>query len=40
MVGAQAYFEYLTGVRADCSLNAYASGEGALAAAELSKFKS
>ncbi len=39
MVGAQAYFEYLKGVAADCSLNAYASGEAAEAAAELMKFK-
>ncbi|MBQ7835934.1 MAG: tRNA (adenosine(37)-N6)-threonylcarbamoyltransferase complex transferase subunit TsaD [Clostridia bacterium] len=38
MVGAQAYYEYKTGVVADCSLNAYASGEGAMAAAALSKF--
>ncbi len=39
MVGAQAYFEYLNGTTADCSLNAYASGEAAEAAAELMKFK-
>ena len=39
MVGAQAYFEYKNGVRADCSLNAYASGEAAEAAAELMKFE-
>ena len=39
MVGAQAYFEYKNGVRADCTLNAYASGEAAEAAAELMKFE-
>lgn len=39
MVGAQAYFEYLNGTVAGCSLNAYASGEAAEAAAELMKFK-
>lgn len=33
MVGAQAYFEFLAGVRGSTSLNAYASGEGAAAAA-------
>jgi len=32
MVGAQTYFEYLSGVRGDTDLNAYASGEGAEAA--------
>ncbi|MBE6587492.1 MAG: tRNA (adenosine(37)-N6)-threonylcarbamoyltransferase complex transferase subunit TsaD [Ruminococcaceae bacterium] len=32
MVGAQAYYEYLSGVRGDTDLNAYASGEGAEAA--------
>ncbi len=39
MVGAQAYYEYKRGVFADCSLNAYASGEAAEAAEELNKFK-
>jgi len=37
MVGAQCYFEYLSGVRASTDLNAYASGEGAAAAAALKK---
>ena len=32
MVGAQAYYEYMDGVRGDTDLNAYASGEGAMAA--------
>ncbi len=32
MVGAQAYYEYLSGARGDTDLNAYASGEGAEAA--------
>ena len=32
MVGAQAYFEYLAGIRAGTDLNAFASGEGAEAA--------
>lgn len=32
MVGAQAYYEYISGVRGDTDLNAYASGEGAEAA--------
>ncbi|MBQ2730306.1 MAG: tRNA (adenosine(37)-N6)-threonylcarbamoyltransferase complex transferase subunit TsaD [Clostridia bacterium] len=32
MVGAQAYYEYMSGVRGDTDLNAYASGEGAEAA--------
>ncbi len=35
MVGAQAYFEYLSGVRAYTDLNAFASGEGAAAAAAI-----
>ena len=35
MVGAQAYFEYFGGVRGDTDLNAYASGEGAEAAAAI-----
>ncbi len=39
MVGAQAYYEYKAGITADVSLNAYASGEAAEAAAELEKFK-
>ena len=38
MVGAQAYYEYKVGVAADESLNAYASGEAAEAAAEIKKF--
>lgn len=29
MVGAQAYYEYISGARGDTDLNAYASGEGA-----------
>ena len=29
MIGVQGYFEYMAGVRADCSLNAYASEEAA-----------
>lgn len=33
MIGAQAYFEYEAGVRADASLNAFASDESAAAAA-------
>lgn len=39
MVGAQAYYEALSGVFADERLNAYASGEAAEAAAELAKFR-
>lgn len=39
MVGAQAYYEALSGVFADERLNAYASGEAAEAAAELMKFR-
>ena len=35
MVGAQTYYEYIAGVRGYSDLNAYASGEGALAAAAL-----
>lgn len=32
MVGAQGYYEYMSGIRASTDLNAYASGEGAEAA--------
>ena len=32
MVGAQGYYEYLSGIRGGTDLNAFASGEGALAA--------
>lgn len=39
MVGAQTYFEYTAGVRADSDLNAYASGEGAAAAQALKNVK-
>ena len=39
MVGAQTYFEYTAGVRADSDLNAYASGEGAAAAQALKNAK-
>ena len=39
MVGAQAYYEYKNGITADVSLNAYASGEAAEAALEITKCK-
>lgn len=39
MVGAQAYYEYKNGIIADSALNAYASGEAAEAALELTKCK-